>query len=214
MARRLAAARTGDEEPSPPETRHALRQVIGKCIYGVDLNPMSVELCKVALWMEALDPGKPLSFLDHHIQCGNSLLGTTPALLAKGIPDEAFTPIEGDDRAYCSEYRKRNKQQRAGQLEAFTGTAPLPERMGDFAVAMAELGKIPDDTVAGVQQRQQRYEKLVQSSDYVDDRFLADAWCAAFVWKKRREPGLDYPITEQVYRQIERNPNAVALRLK
>ena len=66
---------------SPEATRTALRDVVGHCMYGVDLNPMAVELCKVSLWMEALEPGKPLSFLDHHIQCGNSLLGTTPALL-------------------------------------------------------------------------------------------------------------------------------------
>jgi hypothetical protein len=41
--------------------------VIGHCIYGVDVNPMAVELCKVSLWMEALEPGKPLSFLEHRI---------------------------------------------------------------------------------------------------------------------------------------------------
>ena len=57
---------------------------------------MAVELCKVSLWMEAIDPGRPLSFLDHHIQCGNSLLGTTPALLTSGVPNEAYKPIEGD----------------------------------------------------------------------------------------------------------------------
>src|SRR6266567_4163070 len=98
IARRLAAIRTGDEEPAPEARRKALRDVAGRCIYGVDLNPMAVELCKVSLWMEAIEPGKPLSFLEQHIQCGNSLLGATPALLAKGIPDSAFEPIEGDDK--------------------------------------------------------------------------------------------------------------------
>ena len=98
IAKRLASIRTGDEEPSPPAMQHALRDVIGHCVYGVDQNPMAVELCKVALWIEAMEPGKPLSFLDHRIVRGNSLLGTTPALLAGGIPDEAFTAIEGDDQ--------------------------------------------------------------------------------------------------------------------
>ena len=74
IAKRLAAVRTGEDEPSPEETRAALRAVIGRCVYGVDINPMAVELCKVSLWLEAMEPGKPLSFLDHHIQCGNSLL--------------------------------------------------------------------------------------------------------------------------------------------
>ena len=60
---------------------------------------MAVELCKVSLWMEAVEPGKPLSFLDSHVQCGNALLGTTPALMSRGIPNDAFKPLEGDDKA-------------------------------------------------------------------------------------------------------------------
>jgi hypothetical protein len=83
-------------------------------MYGVDVNPMAVELCKVSLWMETLEPGKPLTFLDHHIQCGHSLLGTTPVLLAQGIPETAFTSIEGDDKAVISAFRKRNKAEREG----------------------------------------------------------------------------------------------------
>ena len=115
IAKRLAAIRTGDGEPSPEATRTALRDVIGHCMYGVDVNPMAVELCKVSLWMEALEPGKPLSFLEHRILCGNSLLGTTPALVANGIPDEAFKPIEGDDPKLSSVYKKQNKLERLGQ---------------------------------------------------------------------------------------------------
>ncbi|MCL2726634.1 MAG: N-6 DNA methylase [Polyangiaceae bacterium] len=68
-ARRLAAhvARfQANGTPSTEEYRHALRQVVGRCIFGVDLNPMAVELCKVGLWMEAIDPGLPLTFLDSH----------------------------------------------------------------------------------------------------------------------------------------------------
>ncbi len=71
----LAAARTlgrvvarldahGDE-PSPDQVRRAVRDVIGHCIYGVDANPLAVELARVALWIEAHDGGKPLTFLDH-----------------------------------------------------------------------------------------------------------------------------------------------------
>ena len=112
IAKKLAAVRTGDDEPSPDEVRKAIRDVIGHCLYGVDINPDAVELCKVALWMEALVPGKPLSFLDHHIQCGNSLSGATPALLKRGIPDAAFEPIEGDDKAVCRDYRKQNRDER------------------------------------------------------------------------------------------------------
>ena len=122
IAKQLAAVRTGEEEP-PPEAQHkAIRDVIGHCIYGVDVNPMAVELCKVSLWMEALEPGKPLSFLEHRIQSGNSLLGAAPALLAQGIPDEAFTPIEGDDKEICREFKRINKDERNKQMRLFAAT--------------------------------------------------------------------------------------------
>lgn len=53
------------------------RAVMKRCIYGVDLNPMAVELAKVSLWLHSFTVGAPLSFLDHHLRCGNSLIGTT-----------------------------------------------------------------------------------------------------------------------------------------
>jgi hypothetical protein len=59
MATHLARLRTGDDQPGTLDIQHAKRDIIGRCIYGVDLNPMAVELCKVSLWMEALEPGKP-----------------------------------------------------------------------------------------------------------------------------------------------------------
>jgi len=208
IAKRLAGIRTGDEEPSPEATRTALRDVIGHCMYGVDLNPMAVELCKVSLWMEALEPGKPLSFLDHHIQCGNSLFGTTPALLESGIPDDAFKPIEGDDREYCKDYKKRNKQERTGQQSLFYGKGMPWEQLGNLPAAIMNIDTIQDDTVEGVRRKQERYENLVKSSGYLFGRLLADAWCAAFVWKKRKDDTLAYPITEEIFQRIKQTPHS------
>lgn len=209
IAKRLATVRTGNDEPSPGDIRHALREVIGHCIYGVDINPMSVELCKVALWMEALEPGKPLSFLDHHIQCGNSLLGTTPALLASGIPDEAFTPIEGDDKRVCAAYKKRNKEERknAGQL---TLNLPAWNQLGNLPAAMVQLESSPDDTADDVHQLEQRYADIVESSAYLNARFLADLWCSAFVWRKAdtEDGSPPYIPTEKTFRDIQKNPHS------
>ncbi len=53
----------------------ARREVVRNCIYGVDLNPMAVELAKLSLWLTTVAANKPLSFLDHHLRCGNSLIG-------------------------------------------------------------------------------------------------------------------------------------------
>ena len=61
------------------------RYVLKRCIYGVDLNPMAVELAKVSLWLDCFTLGAPLSFLDHHIRCGNSLIGVTVDEVREGI---------------------------------------------------------------------------------------------------------------------------------
>ncbi|HEX2298339.1 MAG TPA: DNA methyltransferase, partial [Pseudonocardiaceae bacterium] len=98
IARRVAQLRSGENEPSPDLVRAAMREVVSRCIHGVDLNEMAAELAKVSLWLESVEPGKPLAFLDANIRVGNSLLGTTPALIAAGIPDATFAPIEGDDK--------------------------------------------------------------------------------------------------------------------
>ena len=95
IATRLARARTGGL-PSPADFRHAMRDVARACIHGVDRNPMAVELTKVALWIETVDPGKPLGFLDANIRCGDSLLGVFDLkALAQGIPDAAYKPLAG-----------------------------------------------------------------------------------------------------------------------
>ena len=208
IAKRLAAVRTGDAEPSPEAYRTALRDCIRNCLYGVDLNPMAAELCRVALWLESMEPGKPLSFLDHHIKIGNSLLGVTPALLAKGIPDEAFDPIEGDDKKLCTRFKKANKKEREDAKNKQTSLFATPIKLGNLTSVYAALSALPDDSLEQVAAKARHYETLVASADYKSGRLLADAWCAAFVWKKT--PEFDFPITEEVFRAIETNPHSLA----
>ena len=66
------------------------RHVLKRCTYGVDLNPMAVELAKVSLWLDAFTLGAPLSFLDHHLRCGNSLIGSTFADLRQATESQLF----------------------------------------------------------------------------------------------------------------------------
>ena len=85
--------------------RQALRNVARACIHSVDRNTMAVELTKVALWIETVDPGKPLGFLDANIRCGDSLLGGSDLkTLKEGIPDGAYKPLAGDDKATARLY--------------------------------------------------------------------------------------------------------------
>jgi hypothetical protein len=204
---RVRAVAHGEGEASALVYQHALRDVIGHCLYGVDVNPMAAELCRVSLWLEAIEPGKPLSFLEHRIQCGNSLLGATPALLAKGVPDGAFNPIEGDNKEICREFKRINKDEHNLQMRLFVATTEPWEQLGNLAVSLANLDSIDDNSLEGIREKQKQYEQTMLSADYLSGRFWADAWCAAFVWKKTRE--FNYPITEEVFRRIEHNPNAV-----
>jgi len=188
MARRLAQIHAGGDEPSPDQLRHALREVIGRCIYAVDINPMSVELCRVALWLEAVEPGKPLSFLDHHIRLGNSLLGATPELIAAGLPDETFAAIEGDDKKACAVLKKRNKAERDGQGPLFAEQDT--ETQAHLQQAAAELDALPDDRPEEIRAKELAFRHHEETEEYRDKKELADAWCAAFAIKKHfRESG-------------------------
>lgn len=183
IAKRLAAVRSGDDEPPPGVTRDALRDVVGRCLHGIDLNPMAVELCKVSLWMEAMQPGKPLGFLDHRIIRGNALIGATPALLDAGVPDEAFKPLTGDDKAHVTSQKKRNKDARGGQSSLFGGDAGVV--VSTLAVKAGEIDAIDDDSVPSVQAKAKRWSELVTSPEYQAAVHAADTWCAAFVAPKR-----------------------------
>ena len=189
LARHLARVRAlaqGESEPSPLLYQHALRDVIGRCLYGVDVNPMSAELCRVNLWLEALEPGKPLSFLDHHIRVGNSLLGATPELIATGLPDDAFKPIEGDDKKACAELKKRNKAGLKGRSYLFADEyAKTQARLAQAAAALEEL---PDDRPEAIRVKELAFRHHEETEAYREKKLLADAWCAAFVIKKYFPP--------------------------
>ena len=182
IAKRLAAVRSGEGEPPPPAVRHALRDVISHCIYAVDLNPMAVELCKVSLWLEALEPGKPLTFLDAHIKSGNSLLGTTPELVEAGIPDEAFKPITGDDKAVARAWRDRNRKEREGQQSLFDAGFELP--VAELARDAAGVDALADDDPDALRAKEERNRRYLGSDAYRRAKLAADAWCAAFVAPK------------------------------
>ncbi|MCK6572762.1 SAM-dependent methyltransferase [Myxococcota bacterium] len=202
IAVHLARLRSAGGTPTSAEYRHALREVVGKCIYGVDLNPMAVELCRVSLWMEAVEPGLPLTFLDAHIRHGNALLGTTPALMEKGIPDAAWDPIEGDDKKVASALKKLNKtsahtdQLTLGLVGAAPSTSVHLRREVDALEASS------DADPAALRAKQQRWAAILASDAYRHEKLVADAWCAAFVWPKIAGPMQDAAPTNGLWRRL------------
>ena len=186
IAGRLASVRVGGVEPTPAELRTALRDVVGRCLYGIDINPMAVELCKVSLWLEANDNRRPLGFLDHHIVCGNSLLGTTPDLLEKGVPNEAFKALTGDDKKWLTQLRKtnRNERKRRDQQILELGWSPSDD-IATLAEEVAIIDAEAEDTASNVAAKADRYSEFQQSGTYVRSKLVAAAWCAAFVAPKK-----------------------------
>ena len=199
IAKRLAAIRSDDPEPSPSETRAALRDVVGQCIHGVDVNPMAVELCKVSLWMEALEPGRPLSFLDHKIVLGNSLLGTTPELISAGVPADAFKPIFGDDKKVVTELRKHNDKQLAGQLSLDINGDRVDADTHAIATKAAAVASVDDNSLAGVHEQQNRFQHLLDSPERRRAQLAADTWCTAFVARKDADSP---PITQDTLGRV------------
>jgi hypothetical protein len=199
LARRLAEIRAGEEALSPDVQRHALRDVVSHCLYGVDINPLSVELCKVSLWMLAMEPGKPLSFLDHHIRCGNSLLGTTPDLIKGGIPDEAYQAIEGDDKEACSALKKQNKRENPKLGEWFAkDEADIRNKLFQAAAAIDDMA---DSRPEDIQRKEAAFRNVQQNYDFQKAWDLADLWCAAFVIKK------EFPATASETSNLKSDPN-------
>jgi hypothetical protein len=200
IAQRVAVARTGEVDPTPTDLQDALHDVVARCIYGVDVNPLAADLAKVSLWLESMAPGKPLTFLDHHIKIGNALLGTTPALLHAGIPDGAYAALTGDDTKTAGSWRKLNAAQRVGQGDLFSD-AGIP--VGN-ATGRAELQEIAThaataQTLADVIWASQRYHAEQTAEHAVRARRVANAWCAAFLGPKTVG---DLPITHEVLEQL------------
>ena len=190
LARIEAGAATSDEATR----QQALREVVQHCIYGVDRNPLAVELCRTALWMETVEPGKPLTFLDSHILQGDSLVGILdPGIMVNGIPDAAYKPLTGDDKAVCSDLRKRNR--RPVQRGLFDQDA-----VQEVAVASLDLDAMPEDTLDDVERKRATYEAA--SHDYARTReaLRADLFVGAY-FAPRTQTTLELvPHTQDLHR--------------
>lgn len=177
LGKELARVRTGEDEPAPERVREAIRDVVSHCIYGVDKNPLAVELCRVALWLESHAEGKPLTFLDHRIRCGDSLVGVFDLrVLESGIPDEVFKPVAGDDKTAAREAKKRNAAERGASLFQ----ADHAERLRRIADGLGALDELPEDTIEQVRAKADACDRIERGADFDCLRLACDAWTAAF----------------------------------
>lgn len=184
-ARRLAghlARLRSDGTPGPDAFRRALRDVIGHCVYGSDKNAMAVELARIALWLEAMEPGKPLAFLDHHLVHGDALLGVLdPAVLREGIPEAAFAVRTGDTAEVVRALKRANATDlRAVAREREAGQYTLAFDAGALADELAAVERLPDGTLEQVEAKRTALAAARARED-ARFRFACDAYVAAFL---------------------------------
>ena len=193
MARTIAwyicTLRTGEDNPASLDYRQALREVISRSVYAVDYNPDAVELCKVVLWIEGYCAGKPLSFLDHHIRCGNSVLGVSDLqMLIDGVPDKALT---AEDKDTLKALKKMNQE----AVKAVNGTLDneptlgLEDSFGVENMSAAQIGladkirfinHLPEDTLEEEIIKQERWKELMESARVDCLRRACDIYTCAF----------------------------------
>lgn len=143
--------------------RAAFRRAIAqRCLYGVDINPTAVQLARLSLWLCTLAADKPLTFLDHHLRPGNSLVGANAADLARQAP--------GSGRG------------RAATLPLFESSR-LSENLAETLDVRARFCVVPDDTVEAVRAKERAMDDLAGPLGPLSTwRATADAWCAAWFW--------------------------------
>lgn len=230
MARTLAwyvcTIRTGEDNPASLDYREALREVIQKCVYAVDFNPDAVELCKVVLWIEGYCAGMPLSFLDHHIRCGNSVVGVADLdVLLKGVPNDAFSAEEKD---VLKQIKAQNNAALA-DIKVLESDATLPGVAGNLfssepmitridseqislASKVREISELPENTLLQELTKQRRWEDLMQSPRVECLRRACDIYAYAFYKQFTEEvfraedqftAPMSIPYTRTVYRALE-----------
>ena len=227
MARTIAwyvcTIRTGEDNPASLDYREALREVIQKCVYAVDYNPDAVELCKVVLWIEGYCAGKPLSFLDHHIRCGNSVVGVSDLdCLLNGVPKEAFS---GTDNEALREIRGANKRALDElNLGGSNGPKGVQKNLFDsdylmsgidseqisLAADVKTISALPENTLLEAITKQKRWEDLMESPRVECLRRACDIYTYAFYkqfsmddFHQGTEDGRPLPYTRTVYQALE-----------
>lgn len=184
LALALCDKRHDGQQPTEPQLARARRDVLQHCIYGVDLDPFAVELCKVALWIHGAARDLPLTFLDHRIQLGNSLIGWPLQDIPDDIPFDAYptkSQNKGADEAtksICASARDRNKQELAGQGNLFAGAVAKPDLRLDYPILWLEEEKTPAD----VEKKADAYADYLESTAYRLWDAAANLWSTSFFW--------------------------------
>jgi hypothetical protein len=157
------------DEPRFSDPDWARREVVAHCIYGVDLNPMAVELAKVGLWLTTISKEKPLSFLDHRLKQGNSLIG------ARLI-----------DLPWYPDLKDKTKKKENTVLQKFEDEVHKPF-VDKIVQQLKTLSEIDDDTIEHINQKKALFEKLKENKQYLQIKSIADVYTAVYFGNETTE---------------------------
>jgi len=191
----LAQVRTEVASPPEDDLRAARRDILQHCIYGVDKNPLAVELAKISLWLRACVRDKPLNFLDNHIKLGNSLIGLGKKKEISSINPGAFIALNGNkatgippesrklQNTARGEIRKENRmQQTKGKVTRITAFFTEEKTADICSVEFQKLIELPEDTPSLIIEKETQYQKLLSYPEYQQSLHEADIWTSTFFW--------------------------------
>lgn len=191
----------------PQDYRHALREVVARCIFGVDRNPMAIELARTALWLEGFEEGRPLSFLDHHLQVGDALLGLTDLkALEFGIAKDAFKPLSGDDKEVCKQLAKINTialKQLAAERKSQQARLQLEENHG--LAQLRTIEALPENSTAEIEAKAQAYGRYLQAARTSYLAVAADTLLGAYLLPKTEDNAKAIPTTTTLVLTLQRS---------
>ena len=203
-----------DDDTFEPRLKALLRRhVVERCIYGVDLDPLAVELCRLSLWIETMDRELPFSFLDHKVKCGNSLVGAWFDTF-RHYPVMAFKNREGGDKGHGNGVHFA-KDTRGKVIKAFVKDVLTPDLrrfLGGPSLfderdlsaeagsvhdgALATLARLHDLPVQDAGERARIYrDELLGSPAYRQLKEAMDLWCACWFWPADRLDEAPLPTT-------------------
>ncbi|MDH0775914.1 N-6 DNA methylase [Delftia tsuruhatensis] len=188
----------------PQDYRHALREVVARCIFGVDRNPMAIELARTALWLEGFEEGRPLGFLDHHLQVGDALLGLTDLkALELGIAKEAFKPLSGDDKEVCKQLAKTNAaalKDLAKKCDARVfGQMDVASQSASGLTELRALETQPEDSTAQIAAKAEAYGTYLRQARAGRLAQAANLLLGAYLLPKRADTVSRIPTTATLY---------------
>lgn len=204
LAEKLAQLRAVEGEQTEHDFRHALREVVGRCIFGVDRNPMAIELARTALWLEGFEEGRPLGFLNHHLQVGDALLGLTDLkALERGIAKDAFKPLSGDDKEVCKRLAKLNAAalkdlEKKRNARAF-GQLDVASASGSGLSELRAIEDLPENTTQEVAAKEEAYRVFWEQARSSRLALAADVLIGAYLLPKSENGEAGTPTSATLY---------------